>query len=58
MDPYTEFAWHMWRSKPEGDPLAEYWRGRWEQRVKERASSPGSDACDGDKHTATPHPEA
>lgn len=37
MDPETEWRWHMWRSKPDGDPLGEYWRGRWEQRVKERA---------------------
>ena len=38
MDPETEWRWHMWRfaSTPE---LAEYWRGRWEQRVKERASN-------------------
>lgn len=37
-DPESDWLWHMWRSKPEGDPLADYWRGRWEQRVRERAS--------------------
>jgi len=37
-DAEADWLWHMWRSKPEGDPLGEYWRGRWEARVRERAS--------------------